>query len=152
MNLEKLYEFQRKLDKGMQDRLEVQGKPLLTQKLLALQVKIGELANETQCFKFWVAKKSPIRRKILEKYIDCLYIIFSIGFEKGFTETEFEVKETEYELTEHFLNMFIDLNDFMVCSSKDNYITLMEATLSLSLLFGFTEDDIISNNNKVYTA
>jgi dimeric dUTPase (all-alpha-NTP-PPase superfamily) len=93
-----------------------------------------------------------MRRKILEKYIDCLYIIFSIGFEKGFTETNFEVKETEYELTEHFLNMFIDLNDFMVCSSKDNYITLMEATLSLSLLFGFAEDDIISNNNKVYTA
>lgn len=152
MNLEKLYEFQRKLDMGMQDRLEVQGKHLLTQKLLALQVKIGELANETQCFKFWVSKKSSIRSRVLEKYIDCLYIIFSIGVDKGFTDTNFEVKATEYELTEHFLNMFIDLNDFMVCSSKDNYITLMEAALSLSLLFGFTEDDILNTNNKVYTA
>jgi dimeric dUTPase (all-alpha-NTP-PPase superfamily) len=152
MNLEKLYEFQSILDKGMQDRLDVQGKPLLTRKILALQVKLGELANETQCFKFWLSKKSSIRRKILEKYIDCIYIIFSIGIEKGFIETEFKVTEVEYELTDHFLNMFIDLNDFMVCSSKDNYITLIEALLSLSLEFGFTEDDILNNNNKLYTA
>jgi dimeric dUTPase (all-alpha-NTP-PPase superfamily) len=152
MNLEKLYEFQSMLDKGMQDRLDVQGKPLLTRKILALQVKLGELANETQCFKFWLSKKSSIRRKILEKYIDCIYIIFSIGIEKGFIETEFKVTEVEYELTDHFLNMFIDLNDFMVCSSKDNYITLIEALLSLSLEFGFTEDDILNSNNKLYTA
>jgi dimeric dUTPase (all-alpha-NTP-PPase superfamily) len=152
MNLEKLYEFQSMLDKGMQDRLDIQGKPLLTRKILALQVKLGELANETQCFKFWLSKKSSIRRKILEKYIDCIYIIFSIGIEKGFIETEFKVTEVEYELTDHFLNMFIDLNDFMVCSSKDNYITLIEALLSLSLEFGFTEDDILNSNNKLYTA
>jgi dimeric dUTPase (all-alpha-NTP-PPase superfamily) len=152
MNLEKLYEFQRKLDKGMQDKLDVQGKPLLTQKILALQVKIGELASETQCFKFWMSKKSPMRRKILEKYVDCVYIIFSIGIEKKYTETEFQVKEVECELTDHFLNMFIDLNDFMVCSSKDNYITLIEALLSLGLMFGFTEDDILNGNNKLYTA
>jgi dimeric dUTPase (all-alpha-NTP-PPase superfamily) len=152
MNLEKLYEFQSMLDKGMQDRLDVQGKPLLTKKILALQVKLGELANETQCFKFWISKKSSIRRKILEKYIDCIYIIFSIGIEKGFVETEFNVREVEYELTDHFLNMFIDLNDFMTCSSKDNYITLIEALLSLSLVFDFTEDDILNNNNKLYTA
>jgi dimeric dUTPase (all-alpha-NTP-PPase superfamily) len=152
MNLEKLYEFQRKLDKGMQDRLDVQGKALLTSKLLALQVKIGELANETQCFKFWVSKKSPMRRKILEKYIDCLYLTFSIGIEKGFTETEFEIKEIECELTEQFLNIFIDMNDFMVCSSKDHYITLIEDLLSLSTIFDFAEDDILNNNNKVYSA
>jgi dimeric dUTPase (all-alpha-NTP-PPase superfamily) len=152
MNLEKLYEFQSMLDKGMQDRLDVQGKPLLTKKILALQVKLGELANETQCFKFWISKKSSIRRKILEKYIDCIYIIFSIGIEKGFVETQFSVREVEYELTDHFLNMFIDLNDFMTCSSKDNYITLIEALLSLSLVFDFTEDDILNNNNKLYTA
>jgi dimeric dUTPase (all-alpha-NTP-PPase superfamily) len=152
MNLEKLYEFQRMLDEEMQDRLEVQEKTILKQKTLALQVKLGELANETQCFKFWVSKKSSMRRRVLEKYIECIYIIFSIGVEKGFTETEFEVPEVEYELTDQFLNMFIDLNDFMVCSSKDNYITLIEALLSLSLTFGFTEDDILNSNNKVYTA
>lgn len=152
MNLEKLYEFQNKLDKDMQKRLDVQGKLLLSQKLLALQVKIGELANETQCFKFWMSKKAPARRKILNKYIECIYFILSIGIEKGFTETEFAVKEVEYELTEQFLNLFIDMNDFMVCSSKDHYVTLMEDLLGLSLGFGFSQDDILSSCSEVYSA
>lgn len=152
MNFEKLYELQSKLDKQLQNRTDLYGKSLISQKLLALQVKIGELANETHCFKFWLSKKSPVRRRILEKYIETLYIIFSIGIEKGFTETEFPVKKLECELTDHFLNLFIDINDFMVCSSKDHYITLIEDLLSLSLDFDFTEEDILEAYSKVYTA
>lgn len=152
MNLEKLYIFQKKLDSQMQDRFDVQGKLLLSQKLLALQVKVGELANETQCFKFWVSKKSVVRRRILEKYRECLYTILSIGIEKGFDVTEFELKEVEYELTEQFLNLYIDINDFMVCSSKDNYITIVEDLLGFSLIFGFTDDDIFNNNSEFYSA
>lgn len=152
MNLQKLYEFQDKLDRNIQARIDVQGKLLLSQKLLALQVKLGELAEETQCFKYWVSKKSPSRKRILEKYIEAIYFILSIGVEKGFKETEFEVKEVEYELTEFFLNLFIDMNDFMVCSSKDHYITIIEDLLSLSLFYSFTEDDILSACEEVYSA
>jgi dimeric dUTPase (all-alpha-NTP-PPase superfamily) len=152
MNLEKLYVFQKKLDSQMQDKFGVQAKLLLPQKLLALQVKVGELANETQCFKFWVSKKSVVRRRILEKYRECLYTVLSIGIEKGFDVAEFEVKEVEYELTEQFLNLYIDINDFMVCSSKDNYITLIEDLLGFTLTFDFTDDDILNCNNEFYSA
>jgi len=112
MNLEKLYEFQKTLDKGLQDKIEIQEKLLLSQKLLALHAKIGELATETQCFKFWVTKKSPIKRKILEKYIESLYLALSIGIQKGFNETEFTVKETECQLAQQFLNIIIDIKFF----------------------------------------
>lgn len=152
MNLERLYEFQRKLDKELHDKLDIQEKSLLGQKLLALQVKVGELANETQCFKFWVSKKSPVKRRVLEKYIECLYLTLSLGTEKNFNETEFVVKKVECELTDHFLNIFIDMNDFMVSFSKDAYITLIEDLLSLSLIFDFTEDDILDTINAVYSA
>lgn len=152
MNLEKLYVFQKKLDSQMQDKFDVQAKLLLPQKLLALQVKVGELANETQCFKFWVSKKSVVRRRVLEKYRECLYTVLSIGIEKGFDVTEFEVKKLEYELTDQFLNLYIDINDFMVCSSKDNYITLIEDLLGFSLTFGFTDDDIFDCSNEFFSA
>lgn len=152
MNLQKLYDFQNQLDLEMQAKIDVQGKLLLSQKLLALQVKVGELASETQCYKYWISRKSQSRKLILEKYIECIYFILSIGVEKGFNETEFEVKEVEYELTEHFLNLFIDMNDFMVCSSKDHYITIIEDLLSLSLFFGFTENDIVNASREVFSA
>jgi dimeric dUTPase (all-alpha-NTP-PPase superfamily) len=152
MNLKRLYEFQRKLDKGLQDKLDVQEKSLLPQKLVALQAKIGELATETQCFKFWVSKKSPVRRKVLEKYIESLYLALSIGIQKDYTETEFTVKETECELTQQLLNIFIDMNDFMVSSSKDHYITLIEDLLTLSVILDLSEDEILNSNKQVYTA
>lgn len=152
MNLKSIYDFQKEHENKLQYRVEVQGKLLLSQKLLALQVKLGELANETQCFKFWLTKKSPANRLIIERYVEVLYTIFSIGIEKGFNETEFTVKHVSCELTEHFLNLFIDLNDFLVCSSKDQYITLIEDVLSLSLILGFNEDDILDTHKKVYTA
>jgi len=152
MNLQKLYDYQNKLDAEIQSKIDTQGKLLLSQKLLALQVKVGELANETKCFHYWTSRKIQSRKRILEKYIEAIYLILSIGVEKEFIETEFEVKEVEYELTEHFLNLFIDMNDFMVCSSKDHYITIIEDLLSLSLFFGFTEDDILNANCEVFSA
>lgn len=152
MNLQKLYDYQNKLDAEIQSKIDTQGKLLLSKKLLALEVKVGELANETKCFNYWTSRKIQSRRRILEKYIEAIYFILSIGVEKGFKETEFEVKEVEYELTEHFLNLFIDMNDFMVCSSKDHYITIIEDLLSLSLFFGFTEDDIVNASGEVFSA
>jgi dimeric dUTPase (all-alpha-NTP-PPase superfamily) len=152
MNLQKLYDFQNKLDFEIQSQIDTQGKLLLSQKLLALQVKVGELANETKCFNYWMPRKLQSRRRILEKYIEAIYFILSIGVEKGFVETEFEIKEVEYELTDYFLNLFVDMNDFMVCSSKDHYITIIEDLLSLSLFFGFTEDDLVNANREVFSA
>lgn len=152
MNLKKLYEFGNKLDRQIHSRVDLQEKALISQKILALQVKIGELANETECYKFWLAKKITIRREVLEKYKEVLYLALSIGIEKDFTETEFPVKAVESDLTNQFLNLFIDINDFMVCSSKDHYITLIEDLLSLSLSLGITEEDILDIHSKVFTA
>lgn len=152
MNLEKLYESQREFENQHQDKVSLQGKALSTKKLLALQVKMGELADETQCFKFWNPKKTPVRRRILQSYIETLYLILSIGIEKGFTETEISPKKADSELTDQFLNLFIDINDFMVCFSEDHYITLVEDFLNLSLTLGFAEEDILEACSEICTA
>lgn len=152
MNLKSIYEFQKDYEDKFQKKSELQDKTLLSQKLLALQVKLGELASETQCFKFWLKKKSVVNHKIIEKYVEVLCAIFSIGIEKGFNETDFTVKKVEDELTKHFLTLFVDLNDFLVSSSKDQYITLMEDFLSLSLSLDFDENDILDIYKKVFTA
>ena len=40
---------------------------------LELLVELGELANETKCFKYW-SKKTGDKEKILEEYIDCVFM------------------------------------------------------------------------------
>lgn len=97
MNLTKLFETQAKLDEHiMQEHPELQGQNNLDWKLLALQVELGECANEWRGFKKWSKDQEPrtkvVRNPIiageplhynplLEEYVDCLHFILSIGLE-----------------------------------------------------------------------
>ncbi|MGN4127649.1 dUTP diphosphatase [Lysinibacillus sphaericus] len=60
MNLTKLFETQAKLDEHiMQEHPELQGQNNLDWKLLALQVELGECANEWRGFKKWSKDQEP---------------------------------------------------------------------------------------------
>lgn len=142
MNLEKLFSMQKILDEHIRNQHNLQGQSLLTKKMLALQVELGELANETRCFKFWSNKKPSEKDIILEEYVDCLHFILTIGIEINFTDIKLEPRSLECSITDQFVNLFIDINDFIVCSSKDHYITLFEDFLTLGNSLNFSHDDI----------
>lgn len=142
MNLEKLFAMQKELDLRIRTQHNLQSQNLMQQKILALQVEIGELANETRCFKYWSNKQPSSKEVILEEYVDCLHFILSIGLEKELTDISVEQRQVDSSSTEQFLNLYIDLNDFVICTSKDHYITLVEDFLSLGLSLGFTHTDI----------
>ncbi|GAQ18013.1 dUTPase [Oceanobacillus picturae] len=59
MNLSKLFEIQAQLDKRIIESKGLQGQDLLDEKILALQVELGELANEWKGFKFWKVDPRP---------------------------------------------------------------------------------------------
>lgn len=142
MNLLKLFELQENLDKHITEKHELCGEPLLSKKVLALQVELAELANETRCFKFWSNRNPSDKETILEEYVDCLHFILTLGLEKEFRDIQLEDKELKFDLTAQFLNLYIDINDFVVCSSKDHYITLFEDFLTLGKMFHFTIEEI----------
>lgn len=97
MNFTKLFDMQHKLDKHIVREKVLEGCYLLPEKILALQVELGELANEWRGFKFWSEDREPRTRAIksptmseedkdyynplLEEYVDCLHFILSIGLE-----------------------------------------------------------------------
>lgn len=53
MNLTTLFEMQRELDERIVKEKGLEGQDLLPQKILALQVELGECAQEWRGFKFW---------------------------------------------------------------------------------------------------
>ena len=60
MNLEKLFEAQRVLDERIeQEHPRTENENRVPQKILALQVELGEMANEWRGFKFWSANQEP---------------------------------------------------------------------------------------------
>lgn len=95
MNLTELFEVQRKLDAEIERKHPTApGEDRMAKRILALQVELGELANEWRGFKFWSTDQEPRYEKthsngvngewwvtypLLEEYVDCLHFILSIG-------------------------------------------------------------------------
>ena len=142
MNLTKLFDLQKELDMKIMSQHNLQNKLFLSQKTLALQVEIGELANETRCFKYWSTKGPSEKQVILEEFVDCLHFILSIGLDKNFNDINIKASNYYVDTTEQFLDLFTDVNDFLTCTSKDHYITLFEDFLGLGKSLDFSENDI----------
>ncbi len=138
MNIAKLFELQENLNNRIRTNISIEKDSLISKETLALQVKMAELANETQCFNFWSNDVTANKDLILKEYINCLNFILTLGLEKEFTDIKINVKNNDGDITSQFLNLYIDINDFIVCSSKDNYITLFEDFLSLGYSLGFS--------------
>lgn len=125
MNLTKLFEMQRVLDERIIEQHGLQGKDLLPKKILALQVELGELAQEWRGFKFWSKDQQPRYEKksiafadpggpfeyttypLLEEYIDCIHFILSIGITTWHTPDEVEPKKCEIG---GILQQFLSIN------------------------------------------
>lgn len=138
MDFKKLFRLQKDLDMQIIEEHNLKDEALLPQKSLGLQVQVGKLADETRCFKYW-SNKSPAKRDIvLEEYVHCLHFILSIGIDNKFDDINPTLTKYNYNITEQFLDLYIDINDFVICPSLDHYITLFEDFLSLGKNLGFS--------------
>jgi len=139
-----LFSMQETLDKHIIDNHQLQQKDLMEEKYLALLVELGELANETRCFKFWSTKPASARKKILEEYVDGVHFILSLGIEKGyqFAKDSALMTPEEVTLTEQFNNVFQAIIKFRAVSTQENYHKLFRQFLQLGHLLDFSSDDI----------
>ncbi|WP_374706028.1 dUTP diphosphatase, partial [Paenibacillus antibioticophila] len=105
LTLEQMYEMQKALDARIIKDKGLEGTDLLTNTVLALQVEIGELANEWRGFKHWSNDREPrtavhslvklselddqqadgtwLHNALLEEYVDCLHFFLSIARQLG---------------------------------------------------------------------
>lgn len=145
MNFKKLFEMQEKLDARIESEHNLQNQDLFYKKILALQVEVGELANETRCFKFWSLKKPSEASVILEEYVDCLHFILSIGIETNLQNINLNENlnfKDSADLTNMFLNLNEKINTFAKNKSEKNYIDLFEYFILLGNALGFTNKDV----------
>jgi len=66
MNLNKLFPLQKELDERIMKEKGLEGQDLLDKKILALQVELGELAQNWRGFKFWSEDQEPNVKIIIE--------------------------------------------------------------------------------------
>ncbi len=142
MNLVELYKIQKELDDRIHKEHNLEGKNLVTAKILALQVELGELANETRCFKFWSNKASSPKETVLEEYVDCLHFILSIGLDNNFTNIDLGEIDNSKDLVDQFQDIYVRIVTLQYESKIDNYKKLFDNFLLLGKKLGFTKKEI----------
>lgn len=176
MNLTKLFDMQRTLDARIVEQHGLQGQDLLPQKILALQVELGECANEWRGFKFWSTDQDPREKEmsiidlskrfntetgeniewknpLLEEYIDCLHFILSIGLDLDIDVYAFGI---EAVTSDTIIDSFKSVFDAITLFSEDleiwDYEQLFDRFAGLGNMLGFTSEQIEEaylNKNKV---
>lgn len=150
ITLEQLYEMQKELDARIIREKGLEAQDLLAEKILALQVEVGELANEWRKFKFWSTDRTPRTEKMLAEYVDCLHFVLSIGIAIGVTNPPRENLHEELsgamEAFQHVFNWCATL-DYVraqnLWNGKGNaYRRLVDVFLSLGYLLGFSWQQI----------
>ncbi len=143
MNWEKLFMMQKQLDTYIQANHGLVSSELFDRKVLALLVEVGELANETRCFKFW-SKKGPSEDEvILEEYVDGIHFILSLGIDLGFENTKIDIPVKKVDLTTLFLHVYQEIQLFKTEPNQENYQQLFGLFLRLGQVLGFSEGAIM---------
>ncbi len=145
MNLKNLYTLQKILDEKINTTHDLLKENLIPHKILSLEVEVGELANETRCFKFWSLKEASPENIILEEFVDCLHFILSLGLDLKFNDisvNDLYIDDQNKNLTEYFLMLFNSISLFHNTLSRENYIYVFSNFLSLGKKLGFTPEEM----------
>jgi len=143
MNLAKLFETQKLLDIRIVDEHKLHGQDLLPYKILALQVELGELANELpEVFKFWSNKKNNYEKALVE-YCDCLHFILSIGNDLELNIKLYIILPFEHKtILDQFSRTYYVISDLEHDPSQSELILVLQHFIALGEILGFTPEQI----------
>ncbi|WP_050181160.1 dUTP diphosphatase [Domibacillus robiginosus] len=142
MNMNTLFHMQRGLDSYIEKEHNLEGTDLFDQKVLALLVEIGELANETRCFKFWSTKGPSDRSVILEEFVDGVHFILSLGILTNWTDTTPASQQPAKTVTDQFLLVTGAIHAFHQSKTKKAYQLLMNRFFTLGDMLGFSTKEV----------
>lgn len=140
--LKKMYEAQEELDARIQEEHDVTYANTRLKRILALLVELGELANETRCFKFWSLKGMSKKEIVLDEFADGLHFFLSLGITLKCQVEKIEVETTSNDLTEIFLSLYQKVSLLVDDFSSDNYFEAFKLFLSIILTLGYSSEDI----------
>lgn len=144
MTLIEWFDMQEKLDQYIEVEHGLQNADLIEEKILALIVEVGELANETRCFKFWSKKPASDREVILEEFVDGVHFILSIGLELGFADRDisFISSEGNEDLVQGFLKIYNLVDTLRQSRKVEDFEELMRQYFILGQSLGFSIADV----------
>lgn len=145
INLNELYELQAGLDAEIAKNHGITYESTRHKRALALIVEIGELANETRCFKFWSNKGPSPKEIIMDEYADGIHFLLSLGIMLKTTKMEYELVKNEKELTLQIHEVYKAAVELEENYDLIHYVDCFQKYLNLALSIDMDVNDIINS-------
>lgn len=146
-------QMQRELDQRILDVHHLTVEETFRKRILAFLVELGELANETRCFKFWSLKLSSEKSVVLDEYVDGIHFLMSLGNDMGVDFSTMTFAKTGFsDVSEGFIRIYQTASSFAIHMAVDVFTELFDGYMRLGYSLGFTFDDVVSgyvNKNKI---
>lgn len=142
LDLTNIYKKTKYLDSLFNIENDIKSLEIIEKNKLELLVEFGELANETRCFKYWSKRQTGDREKILEEYIDCLFMVLYFCNIAGVSMEEDFPKSNDDDLIKTFLNLYEYGSKLDIIPKKEEIKKILVELLYLSKLLGFTIEDL----------
>lgn len=144
MNITRLFDLQQELDERIRKEHGLENESLFERKVLALLVELGELANETRCFKYWSKKPSSDTKVILEEYVDGVHFILSLGIELNVHEEirDIETSSSDQDIVSLFMEVYRLTLALKENPTKEWYVKLISAYFKLGQALSFSMTDM----------
>ena len=145
VKIEELFSMQNELNMRIVKEHNLDNSSLFEQRRLAFLVELGELANETRCFKYWSKRPASEKEVILEEYVDGLHFVLSIGLDLGFKEVEItnEVdlgeKMDKIDINTLFLTLYQSGSKSLLI---EEFQSFLDTFLGLGVKLGFSFEEI----------
>ncbi len=118
--------------------------------LLALQVELGECANEQRSWKFWSKDQEPRTKALLEEYVDGLHFVLEVGIELEMQDEPAMYTTEHSDVTSQFNYLFYSIGEMFDVSTRTNdkeelmaiYDDVFSCYLGLGKMLGFTDEQI----------
>ena len=146
-DLTNIYKITKRLDDEFASHYSYDNE-IVRKNRLEILVELGELANETRCFKYWSKKQIGDKEKVLEEYIDCLFMTLYFCHMTDVSLDERFPKHSNSDLIDTFINLFDLTSNIKEELDKKTVKKVLVELEYLAVLLGFTIDDLERATNK----
>ena len=140
---EEIYNANKELEELFANDYDFESRDIFIKNALELLVEIGELANETRCFKYWSNKGPSPRAEILDEYADCILMTLAFSnFLEVSLDEEFS-EPTPREINEQFIYLYQISASLIDNYNKEVVKEIWSNLIYLGKLLDFSDKDII---------
>lgn len=138
-----IYEANKELDDLFAKKYDLNDNDIFLMNVLELLVEIGELANETKCFKYWSIKAPNSRSIVLDEYADCMLMTLAFCNWLQVSLDEEFLEPTRRKVYEQFIYLYKISSSLKDNYNKETIREILANLIYLGSLLNFSDQDII---------